>query len=83
MTRMKALHLIATQLDFLNGKFNGVRDDFSFGELKKADVILTTLEQAGMLPPKFQINDGGFITKQELKDVYEIDGDFDWEPKSE
>lgn len=57
MTRNKALQLIANQLDFLNGKFNGVRTDFSFQELKNADVILTTLESAGMKPPKIKWSD--------------------------
>ena len=51
MRRIEALKLIANQLDFLNSKFKGVRDDFSAKELSCADVILTTLEQAGMLPP--------------------------------
>ena len=51
MKRSKALELIANQLAFLNNKFVGYRTDFSPEELSKADVILTTLEQAGMLPP--------------------------------
>lgn len=51
MKRSKALILVANQLDFLEGKFEGVREVFTEDEIKKADVILTTLEQAGMLPP--------------------------------
>jgi hypothetical protein len=51
MKRSYVLKLIANQLDFLNGKFQGARDDFSEEELSKADVILTTLEDAGMKPP--------------------------------
>lgn len=51
MKRTKALELIANQLDFLNGKFAGVRTDFTEEELKNADVILTTVEDFGMAPP--------------------------------
>lgn len=54
MKRSEALSLIANQLDFLNGHFYGVRPTAGFTkeELAKADVILTTLEEAGMFPPK-------------------------------
>jgi hypothetical protein len=45
------LKLIANQLDFLDGKFKGVRTEFSDQELRNADVILTTAEEAGMKPP--------------------------------
>lgn len=51
MKRSYALKLIANQLDFLNNKFAGVRTSFSNKELRNADVILTTLESAGMQPP--------------------------------
>ena len=51
MKRSEALKLIANQLDFLNGSFSGVRTNFTESEIKNADVILTTLEHAGMMPP--------------------------------
>lgn len=51
MKRSDALKLIANKLDFLNKNFNGFRDNFSEDELKNSDVILTTLQDAGMLPP--------------------------------
>jgi len=51
MKRSEILDLIANQLDFLNGKFAGYRVDFNTKEIQNADVILTTLEHAGMLPP--------------------------------
>lgn len=38
MKRSEALSLIANQLDFLNGTFEGVRKDHTEDELKKADV---------------------------------------------
>ena len=53
MKRSEALKLIGNQLDFLNGKFEGARDSFTKKELSNADVILTTLEKAGMLPPPY------------------------------
>lgn len=49
MNRAHALILIANQLDFLNGKFKGMKEQFTEEELKKADVILTTLEEAGIV----------------------------------
>ena len=52
MKRSKVLWLISNQLDFLNGKFDGARDFFTIEELKKADVILNTLEAAGMKAPE-------------------------------
>lgn len=56
MKRRDALMLIANQLDFLAGKFEGVRTEFTKDELNRADVILTTLEQAGMSPPEVIVN---------------------------
>ncbi len=55
MKRSYALHLIANQLDFLAGTFEGVRTDHTKEELAKADVILTTLESAGMQAPNIYI----------------------------
>lgn len=57
MKRSDALKLIANQLDFLNGRFKGFRSNFSEPELRNADVILTTLEQAGMQPPNITIDE--------------------------
>lgn len=51
MKRSEALVLIANQLDFLNGKFEGFRINYHEEDLKACDVILTTLEAAGMQPP--------------------------------
>jgi hypothetical protein len=51
MKRLEALKLIANQLDFIYGKFQGARTEFESQELADANLILTTLEQAGMLPP--------------------------------
>lgn len=51
MKRKHALKLIANQLDFLNSKFKGVRTEFNSTELSCADVILTTLEHAGLIKP--------------------------------
>ena len=51
MKRSEAIKLIANQLDFINELFTGGRTDFTEQELINADVILTTLESAGMLPP--------------------------------
>ena len=52
MKRSEALKLIANQLNFLNGTFDGMRSNFTKEELAKADVILTTLEHAGLVPPE-------------------------------
>jgi hypothetical protein len=70
MKRSKALKLIANQLDFLAGTFNGYKDSFKESELKNADVILTTLEHAGMLPPTvrlpaFGVNDNAWEPEDE------------------
>ena len=51
MKRSEMLNLIANQLDFINGKFSGIREDFTEDELSKAEVILSTIESTGMLPP--------------------------------
>ncbi len=48
MNRTHLLKLIASQLDFLNGKFQGLKSSYTQKELANADVILTTLEEAGM-----------------------------------
>ena len=48
MNRTHLLKLIASQLDFLNGKHHGLKSSYTQKELANADVILTTLEEAGM-----------------------------------
>lgn len=48
-TRKETLKLIANQLDFLNDKWEGARDEFTPEELSNADVILTTLEEAELI----------------------------------
>ena len=40
MKRSKALNLVANQLDFLNDKFEGARDNFTKEELSNAYVIV-------------------------------------------
>lgn len=62
MKRSEALILIANQLDFLNGKFEGMKSAFTDEELRKADVILTTAEEMGMLPPEIDVTtkDGSY-----------------------
>ena len=54
MKRSEMLLLIVNQLHFLDGRFSGYVDKASEEELKRADVILTTLETAGMQPPPLQ-----------------------------
>ena len=56
MKRLEALKLIANQLDFIYGKFQGARTEFESQELADADVMLTTLEEAGFLPPPSSFN---------------------------
>ncbi len=53
MKRSEMLLLIVNQLHFLDGRFSGYVKKASEEELKRADVILTTLETAGMLPPPY------------------------------
>ncbi len=50
------LLLIVNQLHFLDGRFSGYVDKASKEELKRADVILTTLETAGMHPPTYAVS---------------------------
>ena len=69
MKRTEALKLIANQLDHLNKKFKGVRDNFTTKELQEADVILTTLESAGMTPPSFWKENSHIAS-------------FEWEPEN-
>jgi hypothetical protein len=38
-------------LDFLSGKFNGYKENFTAEELTNADVILTTLESSNLINP--------------------------------
>ena len=54
MKRSEMLKLIANQLNFLNGTFDGLKDVFTEAELAKADVILTTIEEAGMQAPNIK-----------------------------
>lgn len=48
MKRSHALVLIANQLEFLQGNFEGFKLKFTEKQVNAADVILTTLENAGM-----------------------------------
>ena len=78
MKRSEALKLIANQLDFLNGSFSGVRTNFTESEIKNADVILTTLEHAGMMPPPAT---EGVIKIQELENGELCIPIWGWEPE--
>ncbi len=61
MTRKHALTLIANQLVFILGEFAGFDLNPAETDMTSADVILTTLEAAGMLPPEHTIIvKGGF-----------------------
>lgn len=51
MKRSEALNLIANQLNFLYGSFNGFETITDKALLSNANVILTTLEEAGLQPP--------------------------------
>lgn len=82
MKRSEALILIANQLDFLKSRFEGFRTNFTAQELSEADVILTTLEEAGMQPPNVTLDQ--LIPKSGLK----IDPEYDhyyacWEPEND
>lgn len=76
MKRSDALKLIANQLNFLSGEFVGYKTEFSYAELKKADVILTSLESAGMQPPPIETK---FWNRQD-NDFHYVN---EWEPESE
>jgi hypothetical protein len=82
MKRSEALKLIANQLDFLKGRFHGLRTNFSESELKEADVILTTLEDAGMQPPLITLEQ--LIPTADLKPTGEPPHYYAcWEPEAE
>lgn len=76
MKRSEVLNLIANQLDFLNGTFNGGKVDFSKDELSRADVILTALEEAGFKPAMYS-------RVEALKNGQLILNYTDWEPEDE
>jgi hypothetical protein len=83
MKRSEALALIANQLDFLNNKFEGVRFDFTKEELAHADVILTTLEAAGMQPPNITLRE--LIPRSLCQVILDVDKHryACWEPENE
>ena len=76
MKRSNALKLICNQLDFLDSCFQGARESFSEDELKRADVILTTLESAGMLPPEI---DSGIFNRADCANYWVSE----WEEEDE
>jgi len=83
MKRTKVLEAIANQLDFLNGRFQGVRTSFTKKELAAADVILTTIECMGMIP-SCKRNDGEHVHEQRINnkcDAYIATCEFEWEPE--
>jgi len=67
MKRSEMLLLIVNQLHFLDGHFSGYVKDVTEEELKRADVILTTIEAAGMQPP-LNVNSEGFSFFYEWED---------------
>jgi len=67
MKRSEMLLLIVNQLHFLNGHFSGYVKDATEEELKRADVILTTIEAAVMQPP-LNVNSEGFSFFYEWED---------------
>lgn len=80
MKRSYALELIANQLDFLKGTFEGVRTtNFTEQELSNAEVILTTLEHAGIIQPPF-VEDGGTHVDMMMGESFPT-GNYEWEPE--
>ena len=59
MKRDYAIMLICNQLNFINDKWQGAMkfEDFSEKEKSHADVILTTLEEAGIVEIKESMNE--------------------------
>lgn len=51
MKKSEMLILIANQLDYINGNFNGYKTQFTPQQLSKADIILSAIEASGMMPP--------------------------------
>lgn len=98
MKRSEALQLIANQIDFIEGRFEGMRTNFTSIELSRADVILTTMESAGMQPPNLypwdnieilNYNDLGgpkdvVVTNKGQKVSYQggLAPVYEWEPES-
>lgn len=69
MKRSEALVLICNHLDFLDGKFCGYKKDYTTDSISKADIILTSLESMGMLPPIASKYENCHITINVNKDV--------------
>jgi hypothetical protein len=59
MKRSEMLMFIVNQWHFLDGRFSGYVKEATEEELKRADVILTAIEAAGMKPPAYV---DGFFT---------------------
>lgn len=78
MKRTDALKLIANQLNFLNGKFEGFETELSEEDLNRANVILSTLEIAGMQPPNVKLSQlvPGELNSDEAGHYYAC-----WEPE--
>lgn len=50
----------------------------------RANTLLLYLLKAGFRPPSFMFSaTGEFTSWKEIKDGYDIDGDFAWEPEDE
>lgn len=81
MKRSEMLKLVANQLNFLNGTFDGLKDIFTEAELAKADVILTTMEEAGMQPPKPKSANTDNPIFLELENYIKLL--YKWEPEDE
>jgi len=82
MKRSEMLKLVANQLNFLNGTFDGLKDIFTEAELAKADVILTTMEEAGMQPPNIKLSQ--MFPKSECQVVEDNNYWYGcWEPEDE
>ncbi len=83
MKRLKMLFLIVNQLHFLEDRFSGYVEEASEEELERADVILTTLETAGMLPPAYEklVEAKGIVSPSpEMKLFYKMPCN-EWEPE--
>lgn len=78
MKRSYAVKLIAKYLDFLNGKPDFERDDYTEVELSNASLILLVLEQAKLIQPPF-VEDGG--TYVDYWGEHYPTGDNKWEPE--
>ena len=78
---MKRSEMVDKMINFYLDHANKI--GYGWSEKDFMDNLLADMEIDGMLPPKIELGDSGFVNTVEILDYTELDYEVKWEPEDE